>query len=253
MDYINLMTCVLTKAMVPVFVDYIFKMYNNPMDFIEADTPGTLPNPSLVNFQHALKKVQNLSSAQIQNFINEIEKKCTSFTKYKDSVYIAYVKLVSNAIKMKSDGRKINIKPPTNELFIHQCLILCAHNFYENPYVMKEADETKKEKEVQDRVKFCISEAIADSIPFCDIISEFMTDSGATDETAITEMMNPSGEPAPEETTKNDVNTESPITESPFETEKKLIKPDGSSEDVELFSDAPEKHPDQEEKPEPIV
>jgi hypothetical protein len=237
MEYINLMTSILTKAMSPVIIDYVYKMYNNPMDFIDSEKPGTLPQPSLINFQHALKKVQNLSGAQVQNFIGEIEKKCPSFTKYKDSVYIAYVKLVSNAVKMKSESKKIDIKPPTNELFVHQCLILCAHNFYENPYIMKEENETKRDKEIQDRVKFCISEAISESIPFSDIISEYMNDSWATDETAVENMMNPSGEPPPEESTKEDVNTESPITESPFENK---------APDVELFPDAPDKHPEEE-------
>ena len=245
------MTCVITKAIAPVIVEYIFKMYNNPMDYLDPEKPGNLPTPSLVNFQHALKKVPNLSSAQIQNFVNDIEKKCPAFTKYKDSIYIAYVKLVSNAIKMKSESKKINIKPPTNELFIHQCLIISAHNFYENPYIMKEHEELKREKEVQDRVKFCISEAISESIPFCDIISEYMNGDASLDESAVENLMNPSGEAPPEESTKEDVNTESPITESPFPTETKKVETGKPSEDVELFSDAPDIHP--KEKSEPIV
>lgn len=245
MDYINLMTCILTKAMVPVMSEYIFKMYNNPLDYIDSEKPGTIPTPSLINFQHALKRVQNLSSAQVQNFVNDIEKKCPSFSKYKDSIYVAYVKLVSNAVKVKAESKKINIKPPSNEMFVHQCLILCAHNFYENPYIMKEHDELKKDKEVQERVKFCISEAISDSIPFCDILGEYLNTDFTSDETAVENLMNPSGEEAPEETTASDIpGPTSPITESPFEIAKK----EEESEEPDLFPDAPTTHPKPEEK-----
>jgi len=242
-----LMTCIVTKAMSPVIIDYIHNVYDKPAEYIsEPDKPQ--PTPSLINFQNGLKKVPNMSSAQVTNFVNEIEKKCPSFKKYKDSIYIAYVKLVSNAIKTRAESKKINIKPPTNELFVHQCFILTAHNFYENPYIMKEQNETKREKEIEDRVKFCISEAISESIPFCDILGEYLNDDLATDEASVENLMNPLGEPKPEESGKEDVNTESPITESPFpeggnpEEPIKEVPLEKKEEDV-LFSDAPEKAP----------
>jgi len=245
MDYINLMTCILTKAISPVIIDYIHNVYEKPSEYIsEPDKP--IPTPSLINFQNGLKKVPNMSSAQVTNFVNEIEKKCHSFKNYKDSIYIAYVKLVSNAIKTKSESRKINIKPPTNELFVHQCFILAAHNFYENPYIMKEQNETKREAEILDRVKFCISEAISDSIPFCDILGEYLNDDSLTDETSVENLMNPLGEQKPEESGKEDVNTESPITESPFpEGEPTKEVPLEKKEEDVLFGDAPEKVPQQ--------
>jgi hypothetical protein len=235
--------------MTPVISDYVFKMYNNPMDFIDSEKPGTLPTPSLINFQHALKRVPNLTSSQIKTFVGEIEKNCPYFNNLKSSVFVAYVKMISNAVKMKgSDSRKLNVSPPSIDEFVHTCFTMTAHNFYENPYIMKEQDEKKREEEVESRIRYCIEKAISDSIPMQEILNEYMNGAVNTDETDIENLANPETsteeqvadilpEPeAPKESTKEDVNTESPITESPFPVDVK------KDEDPKvLFPDAPEK------------
>jgi hypothetical protein len=251
MDYIRYATDKICDAVAPVISDYIFKVYNNPMDYIDADKPGTIPTPSLINFQHALKKVPNLTGAQIKNFVSDIEKNCTWFGHLKDSVFVAYVKMVSSAIKMKaSESRKLNIKPPTTDVFVHECLTLCAHNFYENPHVMKEHNEQKRDKEVDERIRYCISKAITNSIPMNEILRDYMSDIDQTDETSLEGLVNPE-EPPPAETTAEDLpGPVSPTTESPFpETETKEVpgvpsqEAPKESEDAELFPDAPMKHP----------
>jgi len=252
MDYINCATKKIQDVMTPIIADYVFKMYNNPMDYIDPEKPGTLPTPSLLNFQHALKRVPNLTSSQVKTFVTNIEKNCPFFNNLKSSIFVAYVKMISSAVKMKSsDSRKINVRPPSVDEFVHTCFTLSAHNFYENPYVMKEQDEKKRDAEVESRVRYCIEKAISDSIPMQEILNEYMNDiSNDGDETDMGALTNPEQteekvseeiegilphpEP-PHESTKEDVKTESPITESPFPAQ-----PSEEQEPV-LFKDAPEK------------
>jgi hypothetical protein len=246
MDYIKCATSRIQEAITPVISDYVYEMYRNPMNFIDATKPGSLPTPSLLNFQTALKRVPNLTNSQVTTFLGEVEKNCPYFKSLKDSLFVAYVKMISNAVKMKgSDSQRIDVEPPKSEDFIHSCFTVTAHNFYENPYIMKETDETKRDAEMDSRIRFCIEKAIANMIPMQKILDSYMNISKQMDETDIGQLASnedvqdllPNPE-QPIESTKEDVHTESPITESPFPTKEPNAEPDV------LFPDAPQKAPE---------
>jgi len=239
MDYIKHASALISDIMTPILSDYIHKVYTNPQDFLENPEDK---NPTLVNFQHALRRVPNMTSSQIRLFVTEIQKTCPWFENLKNSLFVAYVKMISSAIKTSSEQQRINIKPPDTEAFVHQCFTLVAEKFYYKPAIMKETDEEKREAEITDRIKYCIAKTIQDFIPMNEILSVYITD-GIPDG-GQAPLMDKLEEP--EASTAADVGTDSPITESPFDATKTIET--GTEGEKELFPDAPEKHPEEEKK-----
>jgi hypothetical protein len=157
--------------------------------------------------------------------------------------------MIVNAVRINSKKKSLNVKIPTQEEFVHQCFIDVSHNLYENPFVMKVNDLTKRESELTERISKCIHETISDMVPLPEILQEHIPMSGGSLD--FGEEKDEMEDLAPPQTAEQMASEEgvtpSPITESPFPTgpqvqpvvtESREIPVE--SKDADLFSDAPE-------------
>ena len=78
--------------------------------------------------------------------------------------------MISDGIRTSTKSKRLDVKLPTDDIFIHTCFIDCAHDLYEDPYVMK-SSESDRIRELDKRLQECISNSIDKLIPTMDIIN----------------------------------------------------------------------------------
>jgi hypothetical protein len=256
MDYIKHVSDRITKGITPVIRDFLLDSYENSDKHLEEEQIKQDPGgKSLLKFQKVLQKVPLwIPGPQMNKHIEEVEKHIKNFEQVLASLFVAYAKMIINAIRITSKKKSLNVKIPTKGEFIHQCFINVAHNLYENPFVMKVHDDSERSRELTERINECLHETISDMVPLPEILQEHIPMSGGSinfggdDADEVGEELAP---PSSEEMAKEEGVTPSPITESPFPqgpavqpvvTESKEISVD-SKDAEELFSDAPEQKP----------
>lgn len=251
-----------SEHITPVIRDFLIEVYENPETYLDPESKESSSN-QLIKFQMALKKIPNWTNTQIKKQIDDITTRCPGFKKLLVALFMSYINMLSNGIKTKSSmSRRLDVKLPSDETFIHTCFVTCAHDVYEDPYVMKNSERERNE-ELDKRIQKCVLKSIHKLIPTMDIINNYIpsVDCGGGDvslggEDDVAEPL-PSSE-APVATTSTTTTAEELKQEEDEadEEEPKTIKVPsssammqqqqekrGSSEDDgdDLFPDAPDK------------
>lgn len=251
MKPIQWLTEEITDVVRPVIRDFFIDVYEKPEMYLDPDQKEA--SNQLIKFQMALKKVPNWTTTQIKKQIDEIKHRCPGFKQLLVALFVTYINKISKDLRTSSKSRRLDVKLPSDETFVHTCFVNCAHNLYEDPYVMKKS-EYEREAELDKRLDKCISSAIRKLIPTLDIINNYIPALG--DEMSF----NSGGggeEPIPSAPTSTEENEEELKAEDLKESEPKTIEvpPSSSSvqaqaptsteeeeeETTELFSDAPDK------------
>lgn len=233
-----------TKHVRPVIRDFLIQVYETPENYLEPDQKEA--TNQLIKFQLALKKIPNWTNTQIKKQIEDITVRCPGFKKLLVALFVSYIKMISDGIRTTAKSRRLDVKLPTDETFIHTCFIDCAHNLYEDPYIMKKSDH-ERNYELDKRLQECIMNSIDKLIPTMDIINNYIP--STSDEVCFSTSKEEEDEeleiPA-DEIKKEDENETQKIiqtTEAPQPQKIEPPKEDGEEEagDDDLFPDAPDK------------
>lgn len=235
----------ITDVVKPVIRDFFIDVYEKPDTYLDPEAKDGHSN-QLIKFQMALKKIPNWTTTQTKKQIDEIKRQCPGFKQLLVALFVTYINKISKDIRTSSKARRLDVKLPSDETFVHTCFVNCAHNLYEDPYVMKKS-EYERVSELDKRLEKCIHNAIRKLIPTLDIINNYIPALGD-------EMSFNSDQPqalAEEETpatTEAAETTESPAVdegEGENEPEEKAEELKGDEpktiETTELFPDAPDK------------
>jgi hypothetical protein len=234
----------ITDVVRPVIRDFFIEVYEKPEMYIDPDQKDA--SNQLIKFQMALKKIPNWTTTQIKKQIDEIKHRCPGFKQLLVALFVTYINKISKDIRTSSKARRLDVKLPSDETFVHTCFVNCAHNLYEDPYVMKKS-EYERISELDKRLDKCISNAIRKLIPTLDIINNYIPSLGD-------EMSFNSGSAQEEEEIPTTTESSAPI-EEPKETteaceededeekaeELKDDEPKTIQTTTELFPDAPDK------------
>lgn len=232
----------ITDVVKPVIRDFFIDVYEKPESYLDPENENKDGN-QLIKFQLALKKIPNWTTTQIKKQIDEIKHRCPGFKQLLVALFVTYINKISKDIRTSSKARRLDVKLPSDETFVHTCFVNCAHNLYEDPYVMKKS-EYERASELDRRLEKCISVAIRKLIPTLDIINNYIPALGD-------EMCFNSDQPQPLESTEPvdaapTTEVEPPSKEeNEEEGEEKAeeLKEDEPKtiETTELFPDAPDK------------
>lgn len=219
-----------TEHMCPVIRDFFIYVYEHPENFLDANQDSHSP---LIKFQMALKKIPNWTNTQIKKQIDEITTRCNWFKQLLVGLFVAHVNMISEGIRTTSRGKRLHVKLPSDETFVHTCFVTCASDLYEDPYVMKEP-EKKRDMELDKRLHTCIMKSIHKLIPTREILNEHipLTNDSVCLGDNEPELEGPA-EPEPA-TNEEPATIEEPKT---IQEEPKTIP---VTEKPDLFSDAPE-------------
>lgn len=214
-----------TEHMCPVIRDFFVEMYEHPENYLDPDQKES--HSPLIKFQYALKKVPNWTNAQVKKQIDDITNRCNWFKQLLVGLFVAHVNMISDGIRTSSRVKKLHVKLPSDETFVHTCFVTCASNLYEDPYIMKESEKTR-DAELDKRMYTCVMKSIRKLIPTREILNEHIP---MTNDTVS---LGGDEEPLPE---PESISEPEPISEPKTTEEPKTIHVDDKPD---LFSDAPD-------------
>jgi hypothetical protein len=248
-----------SEHITPVIKDYFVEVFEHPENYLDPDSKESNSN-QLIKFQLALKKIPNWTNTQIKKQIEDIKSRCPGFKKLLVALFMAYINMLSHGIRTSSKSKNFDVKLPSDEVFVHTCFVDCAHNLYEDPYVMKKS-EKERDDELDKRIQKCVLKSIHKLIPTMDIIDTYipsMSEDGCFKSTEDNgdedDVLPETTEPAPAPVGTSTENNANVTTEQLKEEEQKTIpvaqhqqmvqrssEEEAGEDDDELFPDAPDK------------
>lgn len=244
----------LVNAMAPVMTTAFFDLFQEAKKLSQG-------RKVLLQYQALLKEVQNWNNTIVKQHTDNIIKTCSMFPNLLAAVFVILVKVMS-AVKITSESKKLNIKLPTNDVFVHSCYIAVAKSLYDDPYLMvDEMSEMDRRSGLHTRISKAVHEVVEDFVPIQQILDTYIPSvlgDGLDMGTAEPEVPIPEPEPEPEPETPEmaEVPTEIPETpETPETAEETAVAeavtpsekpPEGETKTVPvhhetLFDDAPDK------------
>lgn len=249
----------LTGAMAPVMTTAF-------LDLFQEAKRQSQGRKVLLQYQALLVEVKNWNNTIVKQHTDNIIKTCSMFPNLLAAVFVILVKVMS-AVKITSDSKKLNIKLPTNDVFVHSCYIAVAKSLYDDPYLMvDDISETERVAAIRTRIGKAIHEVVEDFVPVQQILDTYIPSCLGNEldmgDQAPAEEQVPEPEPMPE-TTPPAENEEPPSalenaveeavtpSETPADGETKTVPVDGGApapapapaavHQETLFDDAPDK------------
>ena len=125
----------LKLALTDVIADKMFHMYD------EAVKDTEQKNEVLMTYQkHHLKKVLDWSTNHVNLELDKIKKNCNWFNELLTAVIVTNVKILTS-VKFNKTSKKVQVKMPSPEKFVHQVFINVARKIYDNPFIISNKDE----------------------------------------------------------------------------------------------------------------
>jgi hypothetical protein len=221
----------------------------------------------LLQYQKLLQEVPNWNDHIVKQNSDNVCNSCSWFSDLLAAVFVSFVKILSS-VRLKTDTKKISIKLPTNELFVHTCYINAAKDLYKDPYIYdEEMNEHVRDSKLSVRFTLCIESTIKELLPIQQILETYMKQQGgesvdlnndepvedAEDPDVDENEPGPEGEPEPEPEPESGAQPEPGAAQSepgpggesgppPIPEEVKTIPITGQAaqDDGVLFGDAPD-------------
>jgi hypothetical protein len=159
----------LVDAMLPELVDTFWNVWE--------DTKKENKDRKLVeNYRQNLRKVKSeWSNVKVKEHVANIIKECALFPRLIAAVFVIHVKILSS-IRIDKNSKKISLKLPSNDVFVHTCFIECARDLYEDPWpITDEKPVSERRNELNSRFTKCIRETIENLVPTEEILNTYLT------------------------------------------------------------------------------
>ena len=130
-------------------------------------------------FQDLLSQIPKWNTDLINKESSRIvqESNCDWLDDLITAVFVSHTRILTS-INFTKNKKKINLKIPKIEHFIHQCYIEIARAFYKIPYMFDEQiykyDYQRNRRDCETIIEQCISETVRKQLPVKDILKEYL-------------------------------------------------------------------------------
>ena len=163
----------LNSIMCPLMIEVFQEIYD------EACKPPR--SKTLQKFQNLLRETKHWNNSMIAEHNTRLLQKCPWFNDLLVAVFISHVKILSS-VRIKTETKKISIKLPTTEEFLHACYIKAAHDLFKDPYIFhEESNEFERDEKLYERFRKCIDETIKELVPIQEILKTYISQSDIDD------------------------------------------------------------------------
>src|SRR6056300_684696 len=163
-EYMEQLCILICPVMIEVFED----MYSEAQKLSKG-------RKVLIMFQNLLKDIPEWNETMARQHTENIAARCAWFRDLVAAVFVSSVKILS-AVRLSSDSKKMSVKLPTNEVFIHSCYKNAAKDLYTNPYVFTDNQtEHDRNDKLYDRFSRCVETTVKELIPVQEILQTYMT------------------------------------------------------------------------------
>ena len=158
----------LCMLMCPLMIETFYSMY------VEA-VKLSKNKKVLRSYHDLLKDVVNLNNHIIKQHAAKLTNACAWFNDLLAAVFVSYVKILS-AVRINSENKKISLKLPSNESFIHGCYEAAAKELYKDPYIFQtNSSEYDRELNLMPRFRACVEETVKNMIPIQQILHTYIS------------------------------------------------------------------------------
>ena len=157
--------------MCPVMIEVFEDMYTEAQKLSKG-------RKVLLMFQNLLKDVPEWNETMARQHTENIAARCAWFRDLVAAVFVSSVKILS-AVRLSSDSKKMSVKLPTNEIFIHTCYKNAAKDVYRDPYVFTDSQsEHARNDKLYERFTACVETTVKELIPVQQILQTYMSSNG---------------------------------------------------------------------------
>ena len=211
MEYLNLLvdtkkefSCILISYLYPEITRGINSIYFHCKKISNENNKDVL-----VMFQQMLLEIPKWNKSIINKETNRIKSNMNYIDDLLTAVFISNTRLLCS---IKSSQKKIKLKIPKLEIFIHKCYIQCARDFYETLYLFDENNNKltiqKNKKQIEYLIKNSIETVIRNFLPIKTILTDYLETNLSEHETDINQelvnIINNEKESNKEDTHKNE-------------------------------------------------
>lgn len=180
----------------------------------------------LLQYQKLLKEVVNWNNHMVKQHTCNISDSCSWFNDLLTAVFVSFVKILSSVRLNNCPAKKISIKLPTNDVFVHGCYIAAAKDVYKDPYIFHdESTEYERDEKLFNRFSACIEATVKEMVPVQDILKAYISQDNKPDIDVMSE--------APEDTEDPEILDE-PEPEQEPEPDPEPDLPPGAEPDPEI-------------------
>ena len=173
----------LTNILVPNIYYGIKSIYNDTSENCKIRND----NMVLMRFQETLATIpkwnQEILDKECQRIMEDSG--CDWLDELVTAVFLSHTKILTSVKKTGKKQKKINLKIPKIDHFIHKCYIECAREFWRNPYLFSEkcnqSEYQRNCRESQKIICMTIEETIRKLLPVKNILKEYLGDNTQSD------------------------------------------------------------------------
>ena len=196
--------------------------------------------------ENQLSKIPKWSQEVIDQEYNRIvsQSQCDWIEDLLTAVFVSHTKILS-VVHMKKRSKKINLKIPKADHFIHKCYIESAREFWKNPYLysdrVSQFEYQRNMRECEGIIAEAIHETIRKLLPVKHILREYLgtdysdEDGNSSDE--VTKDVSKSYRNNLKKIVQREIESCTKVKKSQEEKLKELIRQELSSQDKESSSE----------------
>ena len=163
-EYLAQLCCVMCPQMITTFEN----LYNESNSISKG-------KKVLAQYQLLLKEVPNWNNHIIHQHGEKLSSTCAWFNDLLAAVFVSYVKILSS-VRLNSENKKISVKLPSNDVFIHGVYTNAAKDLYKDPFVYhNEMSEYERDSQLTRRFIACIETTVKDMIPIQEILKAYIS------------------------------------------------------------------------------
>jgi hypothetical protein len=165
----------LTNILIPFIFEGIKSIYSSTCSICKMNQDRKV----LMRFQEQLSQIPKWNQEIIDEEYERIidDSKCDWLDDLVTAVFLSHTKILT-AIKSGNKQKKINLKIPKIDHFIHKCYIESAREFWKNPYIFSnQVSHSEYQRNINDGhriIKECIEETIRKLLPVKNILREYL-------------------------------------------------------------------------------
>ena len=164
-EYLNQLSNIMCPVMIETFQD----MYAEAHKLSKG-------KKVLLQYQKVLKEVVNWNNHMVRQHTTRISDSCSWFNDLLAAVFVSFVKILSSVRLNNCETKKISIKLPTNDMFIHGCYIAAAKDIYKDPYIFhEESTEHERDEKLFARFGACIEATVKEMVPVQQILQAYIS------------------------------------------------------------------------------
>lgn len=166
----------LLNVLTPHFIRGIQSIYDESVSICKTNRE---PNKYLMTFQNFLSRIPHWNNHIIENERERIleASECPYLEDIITCIHILQLKMLS-CIRVSHENKKVDLKPPSLDTFLHTVYINIAKKLYTNVYLFENTAEPmakqRNNREVELIVRECIINTVRDNIPVAELLRIFM-------------------------------------------------------------------------------